>query len=359
MKRSWWKTLLKYGIGFLLLALVIWRNWQAKPGHPGTGLEDMLHRPMQVKWYLLAAVLCGLNIFATLVRWYVLVRAQQLPFSFGSAMGIGLVGYFFNTFLPGSVGGDLVKAAFIAREQSRRTVAVSTVVIDRVVGLWGLVALIAAIGGIYWISDPSFIQSKPTLLICVSAAIAVVAASLAVWFLLGFLPERRAIRFSERLHSIPRIGGILSEFWQAVWMYRNRGLSILVALLLSWASHLCWVSQFYLCVLTFQPAGMPADMPSLAEHFLIVPMGMIAQGFIPLPGGIGGGEFVFGELYRVLGHPEAIGVSGSMGWRTLAWSFGLVGYITYLLMKRGAVPLPKATNAASPAPSAPANATGP
>jgi uncharacterized protein (TIRG00374 family) len=344
VKRSWWKTLLKYGIGFLLLAFVIWRNWDAKPGHPGTGLRDMLHRPIQVQWYLLAAILCGMNIFATLVRWYVLVRAQDLPFSFGSAMGIGMVGYFFNTFLPGSVGGDLVKAAAIAREQSRRTVAVATVLVDRIVGLWALVALIAVIGGIYWASDPAFIQSKPTLLVCVSAAFAVVTASLIVWFLLGFLPERRAMRFSERLKWFPKVGGVFSELWLAVWMYRNRGLSILLAILLSWASHLCWVTQFYLCVLTFQPAGVPADMPSLAEHFLIVPMGMIAQGFIPLPGGIGGGEFVFGELYHILGHPEAIGISGSMGWRTLAWSYGLVGYIAYLLLKRGTIPLPRVKN---------------
>jgi hypothetical protein len=340
VKGSWWKTLLKYGIGVLLLAFLIWRNWEPKPGQPGTGLKDM--RPQQLQWYLAAAVLCSINIFATLVRWYVLVRAQQLPFSFRSAIRIFLIGYFFNTFLPGAVGGDIIKAAFIAREQSRRTVAVSTVLIDRAIGLWGLIALIAGIGGLYWVSDPEFIRSKWVLQTTVSAAIAIVAVSIAVWFVLRFLPEHRAQRFSRRLKWFPKVGGILSEFWLAVWVYRNRGGSILLALLLSWSSHLCWVFMFYCSVLTFQKPGQPPHMPSLAEHFLIVPMGMITQGVVPLPGGIGAGEAAFAGLYSLFGPYAASAISGSMGWRVLTWIYGAVGYITFLRLKRGTldVPLP-------------------
>ena len=53
-------------------------------------------------------------------------------------MRLGMIGIFWNTFLPGAVGGDIIKATFLAREQSRRTVAVATVIMDRALALWAL-----------------------------------------------------------------------------------------------------------------------------------------------------------------------------------------------------------------------------
>ena len=50
------------------------------------------------------------------------------------------------------MGGDLFKAIFIAREQpGRRTEAVATVLVDRVIGMYALVLLTSAViclGGI-------------------------------------------------------------------------------------------------------------------------------------------------------------------------------------------------------------------
>jgi uncharacterized protein (TIRG00374 family) len=285
----------------------------------------------------LSFLLCSVNVFITNTRWYILVRAQQLPFSIRNAIRISLIGYFFNQFLPSSVGGDLVKAAFIAREQSRRTVAVSTVLMDRIVGLWGLIAVIALLGSTYYILDPEFVNSKPTLIVTIGGAIGFLIVSIIVWLLLGYLPEQRVERFSGRLLQIPRIGGVLRELWRAVWMYRSQTASIVKAVLLSWLSHVCWVLMYYFAVQAFQPTG--AAMPTLANHFLIVPMGMIAQGFIPLPGGIGGGEFVFGKLYSLLGYPESSGILGSLGWRICACTIGLLGYVVYRFMKKDLAPV--------------------
>ena len=89
-----------------------------------------------------------LSILITFVRWYILVRAQDLPFSMANAMRLGSIGMYWNTFLPGSIGGDIIKAAFLAREQSRRTAAVATILFDRVVGLCGLFWLITLLGSV-------------------------------------------------------------------------------------------------------------------------------------------------------------------------------------------------------------------
>src|SRR5262245_34179794 len=124
----------KYGLGLGLLVWVISKNWN--------GLAEALSRPLQITPLLLAILVYLSAVLLTFVRWYVLVRAQDLPFTLFNAVRLGLVGVSMSTLLPGSIGGDIFKAAFIAREQSRRTVAVSTVLIDRVIGLLGLIWLV-------------------------------------------------------------------------------------------------------------------------------------------------------------------------------------------------------------------------
>src|SRR5262249_38520042 len=86
------------------------------------GIKDVLSRPPHVAPLIAAAGFFSIGLLGTFWRWYVLVRAQDLPFRLSDAFRLGFIGYFFNTFLPGSIGGDFVKAACIAREQSRRTV---------------------------------------------------------------------------------------------------------------------------------------------------------------------------------------------------------------------------------------------
>ena len=123
MTKALAKTLLKYTIGLGLLAWVIANNWQSSDAGPG--LREALARPIRFLSFAVAGLFIGLSALVTFVRWYLLVRAQELPFTLVGALRLGAVGYFFNTFLPGSVGGDLVKALGLARAQSRRTVAVA------------------------------------------------------------------------------------------------------------------------------------------------------------------------------------------------------------------------------------------
>src|SRR5262249_22238509 len=156
----------------------------------------------------------------TFVRWYVLVRAVELPFRLGDALRLGAVGFFFNTFLPGSVGGDLVKAVYLAREQSRRTVAVATVLMDRVIALWALIWFVAISGGIFWATGMlnEAARGPSERIIRISAI--TVGVTLLIWVVLGLLPTYRAERFARRLDGIPKIGGSLAELWRAFWMYR-------------------------------------------------------------------------------------------------------------------------------------------
>jgi uncharacterized membrane protein YbhN (UPF0104 family) len=320
----------KYGLGIALLGYVVWRNW-APPG--GNGLAAALQRPVQVLPLALAAGICLASVLLTFVRWYVLVRAVELPFTMANAMRLGLVGYFLSVFLPGSVGGDVIKAAFIAREQRRRTVAVATVLIDRAVGLWGLFWLVALCGSVFWLAGNPQLHTQPKLQAILGGALAVVAGSGALWGLLGFLPEWRAQRFAGRLSRIPKIGGSAAEFWRAIWMYRGQGRSVATALLMAFVGHAGFVLTFFFAAQVLQEPGSGDSVPSLAEQFLIVPVGLVVQALAPTPGGMGLGELSFQWLFGMIGRPPEAGALTSLVYRALTWVIGLAGYLVYLRMR--------------------------
>jgi uncharacterized protein (TIRG00374 family) len=317
--------MLKYVLAFGLLSWVIWKYWAPPDGY---GLAFVWHKhvvegvPLRWGYLALATAILATSLLITFVRWYILVRAQDLPFRLFDAIRLGLVGYFFNTFLPGSVSGDVVKAAFLAREQSRRTVAVATVVMDRILALWGLLWFVAVLGLIFW--GLGMLQPATQWITLVCAVL--VGISVPVWVLLGYLPAYRAERFAGRLSRLPKVGPAAAEFWRAVWMYRCRQWSVGVTLVLAWIGHVGFVFAFYFSVLTlWSPEYGP--IPSLAEHFLIVPLALLVQAIPIFPGGVGVGELGFGGFYAMLGSAYFIGVLGCLvSQRLIAWALGLLGY---------------------------------
>lgn len=346
-------NLFKYVLAFGLLGYVVWANWApAKPEE--RGLRDVWYKHVVEGqpihgWFLVGAfIVFTASLLITLVRWYVLVRAQDLPFTLRGAMRVGLIGFFYNTVLPGSVGGDIIKAAVLAREQSRRTVAVATVLMDRLIALWGLVWFVTLLGGTFWflgMLDGDKVQ--PARVIVTSAAVMLVL-SVTGWLLLGLLPQWRAERFAGRLSRVPRVGGSLAEFWRAVWMYRCRQASVAAALALSWVSHVGFVLAFYCCSRTLWD-GLPGDsLPTLAQHFLIVPIGMVISAIPLFPGGAGIGEAGFGGLYFLFGSAKANGVLASLVQRVLTWIIGLLGFGACLAMPAaGSSPAPAASESSS------------
>jgi uncharacterized membrane protein YbhN (UPF0104 family) len=340
---------LKYGLGLGFLIWVVWSHWSRTEGGEEVGIVGVLQRPLHPGFLLLSALLCLSGILLTFVRWYILVRAQDIPFTLPSALRLGLVGYYYSTFLPGSVGGDIIKAACIASEQSRRTVAVATVVIDRIVGLCGLFWLAAFLGGLFWLTgwlqDMGNAEAAGTLEIIVVGAVGLSVASLVFWIVLGLLSERRSFLLAARLERFPKIGHALAEVWRAVWLYRCRGRAIALTLGMSIVSHSGFVLTFYCAARTLFPA---ADIPSFATHFVLVPVGMMVKGFFFLaPGGVGGGEYGYGTLYELVQSSFAAGVLASLAQRVIEWTWALAGYIIYLRM-RPTLPKPLPEEAAVP-----------
>jgi len=323
------KGLLKYCLGFGVLFLVLGENWAPNGANPG--IRGLLQQTPDYAAFIALAAIAATCMSIQFVRWFVLVRALDLPFTLSNAFRLGLVGSFWNTFLPGSVGGDLMKAYIIARDTpGKRAAAVATVVADRLVGLFGLIWFSAVFGGGFWLAGDARIVGNAYLEKIILVCSVLVALAVIGWIALGFLPQSRQDRFAGRLEQIPRLGKTLAELWYVFCTYRRRSKAIYTTIAMTAVVHVGFVFMFHLAVRVF-PANEPGTVP---EHFVVAPIGYIAQAFFPAPGGVGGGEFIFGYLYTLLQRPEGTGVIGRLTMRVVEWSIGLIGLYFFLRMRR-------------------------
>src|ERR1041385_3910782 len=89
----------------------------------------------------------GMGILAYLVveiaaafRWHVLLKVQKIHLTLPRLTGLFLIGMFYNQFLPGGTGGDIIKSYLLLKETHRKAGALLAVVFDRLIGLVALVA---------------------------------------------------------------------------------------------------------------------------------------------------------------------------------------------------------------------------
>jgi len=79
------------------------------------------------------------------IRWWLFMRAWDIHIDCWSAIKLTFLGLYFNNFLPGSVGGDLVRAWYVSQYTQKKMASVISVFMDRVLALFGtiLIAVIA------------------------------------------------------------------------------------------------------------------------------------------------------------------------------------------------------------------------
>lgn len=121
-----------------LLGLLAWRLDWGQVGEAFAHLNWAL-------WLAAAALFVGAQVVST-VRWQLLARVLGFQGSFGRYLAYYFIGTFFNLLLPTSVGGDVVRAFYLARHEGhapgRRGVeAFLSVFADRVNGVLVLVVL--------------------------------------------------------------------------------------------------------------------------------------------------------------------------------------------------------------------------
>jgi uncharacterized protein (TIRG00374 family) len=260
---------------------------------------------------------------ATIVRWHFLVRAIDLPLRFRDTLRLGFLGYLYNFVLPGGVGGDLVKAGFLARQQpGRRTEAALTVLVDRLIGLYGLflLATAAILWTGLWRSESANVRFACHVMFwCAGGSTVALAISASPGFSQGPI--------ARWLHGLPRVGTFIERLNRASRMYYRHWAVLPFAVFVTLIAQSLYAIGIWLVA-----CGLLSDAPSLGEHLVVVPMAMIT-GILPLaPNGLGTFEALMEWMYRQLmgeGAIKGAGLLVSFGYRLITVLIAMVGVVIY------------------------------
>jgi uncharacterized protein (TIRG00374 family) len=287
--------------------------------------ERLLNEPKH--WPSLAIAL-GLVLTAlsiNYIRWYVLVRALGLEFTLRDSFRLGSLGLLLSQVSFGSIGGDLFKAVFIAREQpGKRTEAVASVLIDRIVGLFAML-LVASAG--YAVARQSM-EFSPRLhalaqFVVVCAAIGAVGVGL---LMTSAFTGPWAKSQAER---VPGIAVTLDRLIDAAGAYRHQRRYLFAGILLGCVTHTLFVVAIW-----FIGRGLPIEEPPLLAVFVVGPMSL-ATGALPFtPGGLGTFETAMDELYRAAGADPGAGFLVAIAYRAMVYVMAAFGGIYYLRARR-------------------------
>jgi len=312
------KTLLKTLLGLLLLV------WVLKGKMVDFALlKTLVLNPLNL---LTALVFLSTSTLLCTSRWLLLVKGQGLSLRCKDLLSLYMIGNFFNTFMPGSVGGDLIKAWYIAgKEPQKRTKAVFTVLLDRVLGL-SVIIFYAAFTIIIFF--PHTAEKLPQFRI-----IALCLWCFTGFFFLGlvlfFSPFKLAPRLSTAFFSFLRKSNKISKILDAGFIYKNQPRKVLLAIFISALSIL---SSIIFHSLQGQLLGASL---TLAQYFVIVPLAATVSAIPLLPGGIGTGQVAFFTLFKWMGidNPE---VGGTLCTLIQIYTilFNCLGYFFYLKFKK-------------------------
>ncbi|BBO32904.1 lysylphosphatidylglycerol synthase transmembrane domain-containing protein [Lacipirellula parvula] len=311
--------MLKMAIAAAILAFLVYRL-------RGEGVfTRLVDEPKHWGRLALAQVLVLVGISLNWVRWQILVRALKLDFSFRDAFRLGALGHLLSQVSLGSVGGDVFKAMVVAREHpGKRTEAVASVIIDRVVGLYALL-LVASVGAVA-AGESLALDDELRGLMALVLTLAVIGT---VGIALLMTPALTGPWLRERLRKIPGVGSTLVRLFGAADAYRHERRYLFAAIGVACCTHLSLVAAIWLI-----GQGLPIKAPTLAATFLVGPLSLCA-GAIPLtPAGLGTFEAAMDQLYQAVGSQQGDGLLAAICYRAMTYVVAGIGATFYVTARK-------------------------
>lgn len=346
--------------------------------------EHLLAQARHPGWAALGALLTLAPFLITFARLRWVLSATGLEISLLRVVKIGFIGAFFNTFLLGGLGGDVVKLAWLAREAGDGARTAAAVLVDRILALLAVLSL----GGVALLLSWGALPASPGLRHLALFILAALGA--AAWGgIVGIVSLSRGRRAGALIwacilgFSLFAVGGIalVEPAWGAVEGLRALfvvlgvdallGLAVLLALplllpggwlgqllgdRLSLARHLLrfvealslmrdhLVRLGLLLILSMASQSITVlalycfsraieAPPSLTQLFAVAPISMVINA-VPVPGGgLGVGEAALATLLELLGTPDQPlrgGAAIFLSWRIWVVLWGLLGLPPFL-----------------------------
>lgn len=300
-------------------------QWQEAWTHGPEELWQTIHLVEPVA-FTFSLVFMGATIFLGVLRWRMVLNVHGLHLPLGRATSISMVAQFFNSFLLGSTGGDLLKAYYAAREtHHKKTEAVVTVFVDRLLGLLSMLLFAC----LMMLPNLDFLRANRKLGL-LAGFIAVMMFTGGMIMVLSFwggvsrqLPQARMW-----LRRLPK-GELLERCLEACRVFGRRPEFLIKAMALSMLLNIACVLQFLALA-----KGLQLEIP-VRILFLIVPM-IICISALPItPSGLGVRENLYVLALTVpmlaIDPTKALSLSLLAYFGFLVWS--VLGGLVYLGMR--------------------------
>lgn len=256
-------------------------------------------------------------------RWLLLLQGQQIQSSVRETLPLTFIGLFFNLAMPGAVGGDVIKAYYIAQDQPGTKVrAATSVLMDRIVGLYAmaLIALFAILTHLDTIMSSNHLKPLALFIVCLSLGFT-------VFFILGFSEGIRTHDWTEKMLKKLPGGKIIERIYDAVHDYRRGKKQFLLGICLSIIVQSLSIFCFYII-----GTSLHYEI-TMGALFFIVPLGLIAMAVPLSPGGVGVGQYVFLALFSWYGLSENLGPTLITIYQVVQALLGLIGVPFYFMRK--------------------------
>ncbi|HKP97766.1 MAG TPA: lysylphosphatidylglycerol synthase transmembrane domain-containing protein [Fibrobacteria bacterium] len=238
-------------------------------------------------------------------------------------VAVNFITVFFGTFIPGGIGGELARWAYLTRESGSKDRTLATILLDRITGLWTQVMLVLAAW--IWMDRHAL-----ALWAAIPIALGILAGSL--WA--GIRGYRGCIRAAQKLgdwyarrtgRSAPVPESVI-EAMEGLLASRRRFAKVAA---LALAFHGLVILDF---LLLNRSIGGGVDWATAVLFLFGYTVILLAPVSV---GNLGFSEGTLGVLYHLAGSDSGTGVLISLLLRAMAVPSALLGWILFLVRKRG------------------------
>ena len=254
-------------------------------------------------------------------RWQILLKAQGVFVPLIELARAYTIGIFFNSFLPGVMSGDFMRALDISDRLPSYTKSLMILFVERLTGMFGL--LVLALGALPLIGWENVIATG------IGWVLAFVAVGLFVIYSLFLSPRLQLlIKHFMRLPFVHVFASILTKISETSRIFADRKKPVYICALISVAFQANVVLHFYLI-----GTALGFDL-GLIYYFAIIPVSLFIMIIPASINGIGIREQIFIFLFGYFAVPAAAAVS--LAWIALAMVMvqAIVGGILFALRRK-------------------------
>jgi len=292
------------------------------------------------RWLLLLALLShALAVALSASKWWLLLRAQQIPVPLPRLLAFQWMGIFFDNFFPAQVGGDVLRGYNLARDTHRTADAAASVLIDRFTGLTAFMlaaafssTTILLTGGL---PAPASSQELAFLRFIDLRLIALGSTGVSVLLLtaLALLLSRRTKVLVENILARLPLGSRVLPIWQklaaAINAYRHAYPAMVVAGLVSLLIVVVTSVTIWLLANAIAPGSI-----NFVQVLVINPI-IAFLSIIPLsPGGLGVRQVAFAALFVAVGAGAELGFLVGLLQQIITYLISLPGLLLWLRGQR-------------------------